>query len=191
MWAADQCFARGYIQGKPTRTLNVDEYHILDCKLALSGWQRVDELNRQAKDSKKAFIAMKFGSAELDLMLRAHWIPAVAKTGFRLQRLDDEPKAGLIDDRLRTEIRTSRFLLADLTHSNPGAYWEAGYAEGLGRPVIYLCRQDVFDDVSTRPHFDTNHHLTVRWDPAQPEASCVELKSIIRVTLPTEAQLED
>ena len=61
------------------------------------------------------------------------------------------------------EIRTSRFLIADLTHENPGAYWEAGYAEGLGKPVIYTCEKKKFEN-QVKTHFDTNHHLTLQWD---------------------------
>jgi hypothetical protein len=191
IWAIEQCSALQYLQGTPARTLDAKEFQLLNAQIQLAGWQRVDELKRRAKDSKKAFIAMKFGDPSLDRMLREHWVPAVAMTGFRLRRLDDEPKAGLIDDRLRLEIRTSRFLLAELTHANAGAYWEAGYAEGLGRPVIYLCRRDVFENPATRPHFDTNHHLTVAWDPGSPAVASDQLKAIIRVTLPAEAILED
>lgn len=191
IWAIEQAVALNYLKGRAVRTLNPDEYQVAAARLELAGWNRVEELQRQAQDSKKAFIAMKFGDAHLDRVLREHWIPAVEQTGFRLMRLDDEPKAGLIDDRLRVEIRTSRFLLAELTHANAGAYWEAGYAEGLGRPVIYLCRRDAFDNQATRPHFDTNHHLTVIWDEQHPAASCAQLKSVIRVTLATEAIMED
>ena len=190
-WAVNQAVSLGYLAGKPSPTLNPDEFQMINAHLELAGWQRVEELQRQAKDSKKAFMAMKFGEPDLDEIFRKFWIPAVSATGFRLRRLDDEPVAGLIDDRLRLEIRTSRFLLADLTHANAGAYWEAGYAEGLGRPVIYLCRRDVFDKPETRPHFDTNHHLTVIWDPEHPERSAKELKTVIRATLPSEAILED
>ena len=71
-------------------------------------------------------------------------MPAVASAGFDLVRLDEDPQAGSIDERLRVEIRKSRFLVADLTHGNPGAYWEAGFAEGLGKPVIYTCEKDDF-----------------------------------------------
>jgi hypothetical protein len=191
IWAIEQSGALQYLQGTPAKTHDPKEYQLLDARLQLAGWQRVHELNRQAKGSRKAFIAMKFGDPGLDRMLREHWVPAVGETGFRLRRLDDEPKAGLIDDRLRLEIRTSRFLLAELTHSNAGAYWEAGYAEGLGRPVIYLCRRDVFENPDTRPHFDTNHHLTVAWDPDSPAVASAQLKATIRATLPAEAILED
>jgi nucleoside 2-deoxyribosyltransferase len=104
--------------------------------------------------------------------------------------LDDEPKAGLIDDRMRLQIKSSRFLLADLTHGNKGAYWEAGYAEGLGKPVIYLCKQAVFDDESSRPHFDTNHHLTITWDISKPDDFASRLKATIRFSIPEAQQVD-
>ena len=99
------------------------------------------------------------------------------------------PKAGLIDDRLRVEIRTSRFLIADLTHENAGAYWEAGFAEGLGKPVIYTCEKSKFDTAKT--HFDTNHHLTVFWSTDEFPSFEEKLKATIRATVPDEAILQD
>ena len=114
---------------------------------------------------------------------------AVADTGFELYRLDEKPQAGLIDDRLRVEIRNSRFLISDLTHDNSGAYWEAGYAEGLGKPVIYTCKKEKFD--KDKSHFDTNHHLTVKWDTDNIEDAVKSLKATIRATLPDEAKLSD
>jgi len=152
--------------------------------LTFRGWERCENLRRGGGTGHTAFIAMKFGCDELTRIVDEHFRPAVKETGFTLRRLDDVPKAGLIDDRLRVEIKAARFLLADLTHGNPGAYWEAGYAEGLGKPVIYTCRQSVFDDPGLRPHFDTNHHLTISWDPERPEEAAEMLKATIRATLP-------
>ncbi len=88
---------------------------------------------------------------------------------------DDRLEAGLIDNRMRVEIRNSRFVIADLTHDNRGAYWEAGYGEGLGKPVIYLCKAEVFRAKST--HFDTSHHLTIQWDPAALNRFAEDLKA--------------
>ena len=48
-----------------------------------------------------------------------------------------QPEAGRIDDRMRVEIRASDFLIADLTHDNLARSHRRGYAEGLGKPVIY------------------------------------------------------
>jgi hypothetical protein len=157
--------------------------------LTYFGWQRHDELQRQSSDSRTAFMAMKFGRPRSDAMFRDQFIQAVRATGFELQRLDTRPKAGLIDARMEVEIRTARFLIADLTHGNRGAYWEAGFAAGLGKPVFYTCEEGYFRRYST--HFDTNHHYIVMWNAAQPEVAVEDLKAAIRATLPGEAKMRD
>ena len=159
--------------------------------LTFEGWEHYEELKRASVDSNKAFMAMKFGDVELDEIFKNTFKPAVKQTGFELFKLDERPVAGLIDNRMRVEIRTSRFLVADLTHSNPGAYWEAGYAEGLGKHVIYTCKKSTFKDEKKKPHFDTNHHLTVLWDPKCPEEAAKQLKDTVRATLPGEAKMSD
>jgi len=161
-------------------------------QLTLKGWQRYEELKRGKASGTRAFMAMKFGEADLDEMLEKHFKPAVALTGFTLRTVDENRKAGLIDDKLRLEINLSRFVIADLTHHNNGAYWEAGYAEGLKKPVMYTCRSDVFDhpDRKKGTHFDTNHHLTVKWTTDNPQKAVDDLKATIRMTIP-EANQED
>jgi len=134
-------------------------------------------------------MAMPFGIEAVTQMVNNVFRPALTETGFTLKRVDDVPKAGLIDDRIRVDIRMSRFLIADLTCDNRGAYWEAGYAEGLGKPVIYTCNKHYFDSQGT--HFDTNHHQTVVWDPDDPIRAAEGLKAIIRATLPFEAKMPD
>jgi len=161
----------------------------IETKLSFIGWKYYRELEKESVDSRKAFMAMEYGDKELDEIVEKYFKQAVAHTGFELYRLDEKPKAGLIDDRLRVEIRNSRFLISDLTHENKGAYWEAGYAEGLGKPVIYTCKKEVFE--KTKPHFDTNHHLTVIWDPGEIQNAVEILKATIRATLPDEAKLSD
>ena len=164
-----------------------DQRHRLDITPTLEGWQRYDELERGIPTGRKAFMAMKFGDAELNRVVEACFRPAVSQAGFRLFQLDDEPKAGSIDDRLRVELQTSRFLIADLTHANNGAYWEAGYAEGLQKPVIYTCRSDAFADI----HFDTSHLLTVKWSEDDLEDAGDRLKATIRATLPDAKRTDD
>ncbi len=159
--------------------------------LSVKGWRRFDELQHQRSESKQAFWASKYGVPELDKLVDDFLRPAVKATGFDLVRLDDLPRAGLIDDRLRVEIRRSRFLIADLTHANNGAYWEAGFAEGLGLPVIYTCRKAEWDSPETKPHFDTNHFTTVIWDETVAQTAAEQLKVVIRATLPAEAALTD
>ncbi len=54
-------------------------------------------------------------------------------------------------------------LICDLTHGNQGAYWEAGYAEGLGIPVLYICSETAFNSKTRKPHFDVNHQEIFTW----------------------------
>ena len=157
--------------------------------LSFKGWEHYESLLKGGETYRKAFMAMKFGDPDLDKIVDEVFREAVRQAGFELIRLDDAPRAGLIDDRLRVEIQSSDFLIADLTHDNLGAYWEAGYAEGLGKPVVYTCEKTKFDQEMT--HFDTNHHLTVTWDKDAPNAAAEDLKATIRATLPELARQQD
>jgi hypothetical protein len=184
-WVFAQAAGMGYVGHEAT-----SDRHTLTAR----GWQRYRELMREGAGSTVAFMAMKFGDAELDTLFAQHLVPAVAATGFELRTVaGDHKTAGSIDNRMRVEIRTSRFMLCDLTHGNRGAYWEAGFAEGLGRPVIYLCRRDVLHDRAhvDHPHFDTAHQLITPWSPSTVEDDMAELKAVIRNTLPTEAKMQD
>ena len=157
--------------------------------LSFEGWEYYEQLIRGCGTYRKAFMAMKFGDDTLDDIFKNVFKPSALEAGFELNKLDDLPKAGLIDDRLRVEIQSSDFVIADLTHENSGAYWEAGYAEGLGKPVIYTCEKEKFENDKT--HFDTNHHLTVIWNEKSPQEAGEQLKATIRATLPHLAKQQD
>ena len=177
----------GLIEIKNDSISSSDE--CFELKLTLDGWMYYDNLNNGSESYKKAFIAMKFGDDELNTILNNVFRQSVKDTGFELTKLDDSPKAGLLDNRLRVEIQSSDFIIADLSHDNLGAYWEAGYAEGLGKPVIYTCKKSKFEE--TKTHFDTNHHLTIIWDPEKPQEAGEQLKATIFATLPHLAIMQD
>lgn len=155
--------------------------------LTFAGWGRYEEIRRGAPSGRNAFMALEYGDPTLDRIVDEYFRPAVAETGFTLKRLDDDPKAGLIDDRLRVEIQAAQFVIVDLTHGNRGAFWEAGYAEGLSKPVIYTCERSAFQAAS---HFDTNHHLHVLWGSDDLKRAAEDLKATIRATMP-EAKRQD
>lgn len=157
--------------------------------LTFNGQLKYEELSRGALKGHGAFMAMKFNNTELDTTFVNCFVPAAYATGFNLKKLNDEPKAGLIDNRLRQEIRLARFIIADLTHGNNGAYWEAGYAEGLGKPVIYTCEKSEFE--TGKIHFDTNHHQTIIWNKENLKKAEDELKATIRCTIPEAKQRDE
>jgi hypothetical protein len=111
-----------------------------------------------------------------------------SRAGFELFDLRDQQRAGVIDDHMRVAIRNSRFLIADLSYGCRGSYWEGGFAEGLGRPVIYTCEAAKWAE--EMPHFDTNHMATIIWEASTFNAAGRQLTAIIRNTLPEDAKME-
>ena len=81
--------------------------------LTFQGWARYGELMTKGTTAQIAFMAMQYKDVVLDKMFDEWFSPAVKDTGFELRRLDRHPKAGLIDNLLRAEIRNARFLLAE------------------------------------------------------------------------------
>jgi len=148
-----------------------------------AGWNRLEELRRAHISSRYAFFARQFKNDDLDSLYDNCLKHAVAATGFELHKVTQ--KAGHIDAIIEDEIRRCRFLVADLTDKNAGAYWEAGLAEGLGKPVVYICR----DGVQT--HFDTDHRQTVRWDLTKLDETATRLKAVIRNTLLGDGRQDD
>jgi hypothetical protein len=143
--------------------------------LTAQGWQTLEELKRAHVSSNFAFFARKFKNSELDQVFNDCLCQAVKDTGYELRTATQ--RAGLVDAVIEDEIRRCRFLIADLSDSNAGAYWEAGFAEGLGKPVIYICK------AGCEVHFDTDHRHTVRWDLNNLAHTAKQLKAVIRNTL--------
>ena len=135
--------------------------------LTLDGWKQYEAEKRGGFSGNNGFLAMQFGEPDLETFVREVVKPAVKEdTGYDLVDMRDVGKAGIIDNIMRVQIRDAKFVIADLTHDNNGAYWEAGYAEGLGKPVIYICEKEKFErDDGT--HFDTNHCTTVVWSKSR------------------------
>ncbi len=160
----------------------------LMCNLTASGWLRYEELKRAHVSSNYAFFARKFSNVELDHVFEKCLRQAVNQTGYELRMVTQ--RAGLVDAIIEDEIRRCRFLIADLSDDNAGAYWEAGFAEGLGKPVIYICRA-TDGGSEKKTHFDANHRQTVRWDLASLDLTAAKLKAVIRNTLLGDARQMD
>ena len=155
---------------------------IEDITLALDGWERYEAGKRGEFEGNYGFIAMQFDDPDLDNFVRDVVKPAVKKgTDYNLVDMRDIPRAGIIDNIMRIQIRDSAFVIADLTHDNYGAYWEAGYAEGLGKPVIYICERTKFERDGS--HFDTNHCTTIPWSKDDSERFSRELIATLRRSL--------
>ena len=72
--------------------------------------------------------------------------------------------------------------MADFTGQRGGVYFEAGFAMGLGIPVIWTCRDTDINDL----HFDTRQYNHIPW--ANPKELRVRLQNRIEATIPGRAR---
>lgn len=181
----DQLVERGLIlkvgsEQRPSDTGGVVQKGVYD--LTLDGWERYESERRGQIAGGYGFIALKFGDGLLDRFVKEVVKPTVRKgIGYDLVDMRDVAQAGVIDNIMRAQIRDAAFVIVDLTHDNSGAYWEAGYAEGLGKPVIYICERTKFEDAKT--YFDTNHCTTVLWSQDDADGFGRELVATLRRSL--------
>jgi len=71
-----------------------------------------------------------------------------SKFGVKAIRADEIEHEDVITKRIIEEIKTSEFLVGDLTNERPSVYYEIGYAHSLGRRVI------LYRKTGTSIHFD-------------------------------------
>jgi len=90
-------------------------------------------------------------------------IPLEKETGFKMVRIDKKQFNEKICDKILGEIRNSRFIIADVTGHRQGVYFEAGFAMGLGLPVIWCCRKNQIE----QSHFDTRQYNHITWETSQ------------------------
>ena len=89
------------------------------------------------------FIAIPMGLDDPALEDVHEAIKEVAKSqGLFAERVDDPESNERITPRIIDSLKSAAFVVADLTHSRPNVYFEAGYIEGTGRIPVYIARAD-------------------------------------------------
>jgi nucleoside 2-deoxyribosyltransferase len=84
-----------------------------------------------------------------------------------------------INDKIIAEMRRSKFMVSDFTGHRLGVYFEAGFMLGLGRGVIFTCKEGEIGQA----HFDTSHRNHVIWKDAADLRE--KLKTRIQGTIPS------
>ena len=113
------------------------------------GSSRVDELQKNQSNSKQVFVAMAFSEDMKNI--REAIREGIVKSGYVPRFIDEKEHNKQIVPEILYEIRKSKFIIAELTGHNNGAYYEAGYAAGLGKEVIHICSKETF---GADGHFD-------------------------------------
>jgi hypothetical protein len=149
-----------------------------DVSLSFSGYEKVNELLFLSVDSQQAFVAMWFDDEMVGVYDQAI-APAILTAGYSPIVINKKEHNNQIVEEIIAEIRRSRFVVADFTcgifqtnandpNGNPiqkevprgGVYFEAGFAKGLGREVIWTVRKDRLKFV----HFDAAQFNFIVWE---------------------------
>lgn len=135
-------------------TSSSDGHSASNIQITFSGLEYIINLQNIGQNSNKCFIAMSFSSDKA--ILRSTIKNIVSDLGYIPIVIDEiEIDNGVtINDAMIRYIRECRFLIADFSDQKHGVYFEAGFALGLGRKVIYTCSSEDFENT----HFDTNHY---------------------------------
>lgn len=137
----------------------------------------LEEYIRQVNrlNNRKVFIAMSFNSLMKEA--RKQIKQAVKDSGYRPILIDEKEYNTQITSEICKEIKESRFVVADLTQQRGGVYYEAGYALGMGKDVIFCCDEADSQNI----HFDVAQINTIYWKDAEDLYS--KLKERIQATM--------
>jgi hypothetical protein len=137
----------------------VEKHHL---SLTLEGWQRVDEMRKSGRESGRAFVAMWF-DPQMAAVYAMGIEPAITDAGYEPLRIDRMEYVNSIDDEIIAGLRGSRLMVADFSGNRGGVYFEAGFMQGLGRNVFWICRKEELATV----HFDVRQFNFIDYsDPA-------------------------
>ena len=148
-------------------------------QVQIEGFAKIEELGNSTA-SRQAFVAMWF-DASMNEIYEKGIHQGIQASGYDPKVINRDPSVDKIDDAIIAEIRRSKFIVADFTQGEDGprggVCFEAGFAMGLGIPVIFTCRHDMTDNL----HFDTRQYNHIVWTDA--DDLCQKLLERIRARI--------
>lgn len=141
--------------------------HLPTVRITPAGHRKLHQWRTIQIESSQAFVAMWFSEGMTEAFASGIE-PGIRDAGYNVMRIDRKEHSNKIDDEIIAEIRRSKFVVADFTcepeKARGGVYFEAGFAKGLGREVVWTCRNDCLAHV----HFDTRQYAHIVWEtPAE------------------------
>ncbi len=122
----------------------------------------------------QCFVASAFGHRDVDQVYSRVVQPLLRDFSTSARRVDRVEHNDDIDDKIFALLESADFCIADLTHARPSVYYEAGFAAGRSKPVIYIVRADHFrrradiedPNGNLRVHFDLQMKNILVWKSA-------------------------
>lgn len=130
-------------------------------EITIEGWRQLEPALQPGGEPGRCFVATWLDD-QMDEPYQKGIEPALKACGYNAVWMKLIPENKGITDRILSEIRRAEFVVADFTGQRQSVYFEAGFARGLGREVIWCCK----DAEVANLHFDTKHFGHVIWKDA-------------------------
>lgn len=157
----------------------MEKHSNFEFSFTINGLKYVEALGFQLNQNDQIFVAMWFGDNKLRKLYEKAIRPAIRAAGYNEMRIDDSEHNEKIDDEIIAEIRKSKALIADITCGlsvpdadwstaekvgapRGGVFYEAGFAKGLGLPVIWTVDEKIIE-IENVSHFDIRQYNQIRW----------------------------
>jgi hypothetical protein len=144
-----------------TFELKESDLKSIEMQISVLGWEALKNTLEQPLGN-KVFIATAFSWPE-NSEVRIGAIQAIKDAcrnlGYEAEVVSPNHTES-ITNRIMTEIKQSRFVIAELTYHNRGVYFESGYARGLGKNVFHIVKEGFTshstdeDLIGKKIHFD-------------------------------------
>jgi hypothetical protein len=148
------------------------------------------EVLREMRESRlrrnELFVIMAFRK-ETDCFWDGVIEPSAKACELQPIRIDREEPEGAISEEILSSIRRSVLVVCDLSFERPNCYFEAGFAKGSFRRVIFTARKD-HDPRSGiacpyKVHFDVDQMKISWWQADDLEEARTEIEQRIRKIL--------
>lgn len=151
-------------------SISISATGVYKLKIALKGWERIEEIKGANVHAKQGFIAHWFGLAN-------EYIGAietgVTRAGFKPLTLRDANFPETILSKALGEINRSRFVVVDLTEQRPSVFVEAGYSMGRGIQTILVINREYWEAHQSDLEFYVKNYNIKKY------SSAVELEEIV------------
>lgn len=165
-------FFLDYLKNENFIKVRCEDGENIGITLLHKGLSRIDTQGK-TKKSKHIFVSMSF--AEKTKPTREAIRQGIIDAGFLPDFIDEIIHNHQIMPEMFRLIRESQLLVLDISDPNYGAYYEAGYALGLGKEVIICCSSEMFNknyetdeekkfERYLKPHFDIAQKQILIWN---------------------------
>ncbi|WP_221392106.1 nucleoside 2-deoxyribosyltransferase [Dyadobacter sp. NIV53] len=122
------------------------------------------------------FVMQPFDRDKFDQRYKDTFELAIRDSGLEPYRVDEDPSARIIIDKIEERIRDAKMCFADITTNNPNVWYELGYAFALGKEVVMVsCKEERTED--SYP-FDIRHKGIIEYQSRSSSDFSLLAKSI-------------